>query len=172
METISILAKSEPPLSLHTHIEDCLRIYYFLKECFPNAGSFRFDGVDFWSILHKAIIFHDLGKAHKEFQNVLRKVHDSKWYGQRHELFSIPFVPSLDATDAIKNLLMLVIAGHHKAFDDLQYNYLKYRPEGKTDFDFVEMEMLDFYEEFKKVDVQSVSNLLKDHYQIHLNTIK
>jgi CRISPR-associated endonuclease/helicase Cas3 len=116
METI--LAKSEPELSLKTHIDDCLLIFDFLKQCFPKAGTLQYKNLNFWDTLYTAVVFHDLGKAHREFQKVLMKL-PNEWHSQRHELFSLPFIDALQAEDNLKTLLRFAIAGHHKDIEQL-----------------------------------------------------
>jgi CRISPR-associated endonuclease/helicase Cas3 len=166
-----ILAKSEPELSLKTHINDCLLIFDFLKKCFPKAATTQYRSIDFWDILYKAVIFHDLGKAHKEFQNLLKKL-PNDWLGQRHELFSLPFVEALPMETEAKRLLHLVIAGHHKDFEQLHHRYLNaYRITGKNDFDFEEEEKLNFEEEIEKVDVAEINKILKQYFNLDFSTI-
>ncbi|OQP59770.1 CRISPR-associated helicase/endonuclease Cas3 [Niastella populi] len=169
METI--LAKSEPELSLKTHINDCLLILDFLKKCFPKAAATQYRSIDFWDILYKAVIFHDLGKAHKEFQSLLKKL-PNNWLGQRHELFSLLFVEALPLETEAKKLLHLVIAGHHKDFEQLHQRYLNaYRIAGKNDFDFEEDEKLNFKEEVGKVDAAEVNKILKHYFSLDFSTI-
>lgn len=169
METI--WAKSEPALSLKTHIDDCLLIFRFLKECFPKAGTIQYKNLNFWDTLYKAIVFHDLGKAHKEFQKVLKKL-PNNWYGQRHELFSLPFVEALQVETELKALLRLAIAGHHKDFEQLHHKFLSaYRRNDKSDFDFEEEDKLDFEKEFGKVDVAEIRKLLREQFQTDLTTV-
>lgn len=167
----NILAKSNPELSLKTHIEDCLLIFQFLKQCFPKAGNVHYNNYDFWDVLHKAIIFHDLGKAHAEFQKVLKKFPNA-WYNQRHELFSLSFIDALQEEAELKDLLALVIAGHHKDFELLHKQFLTaYRPNRISNLDFEEEEKMDFEEEFKKVDCDKIKYFLKEEYQINLSNI-
>lgn len=166
---MDILAKSEPQITLKEHIDDCLRILCWLKQCFPQVS--RFDQyLDFWEALKFAVIFHDLGKAHPEFQNVLRKLPD-KWYRQRHELFSLPFIERLEINEELKAILRLVVAGHHKDFDKLYREYIKctYRFSKAGDFDFEEEDKFDYQEEFQKINCQNIFELLKSHYQINLS---
>jgi CRISPR-associated endonuclease/helicase Cas3 len=87
MATNEILAKSEPQLTLQEHIEDCLKIHSFLKEQFADITKLPNIPSEFWEYVRISMIFHDLGKSHKEFQKLLRG-EESKWKKQRHELFS------------------------------------------------------------------------------------
>jgi len=111
---------NQPPISLKEHIEDCLLVYDFVKSAFPKAAEVSGLGHGFWEVLKLAIIFHDLGKAHREFQKLLNR-RNNQWNFQRHELFSIPFVEAIEGlNDETKHLLKLAIAGHHKDFETLQ----------------------------------------------------
>lgn len=167
----TILAKSEPEISLKTHIDDCLLIFGFLKQCFPKAGTVQYKNLNFWDTLYKAIVFHDLGKAHTEFQKVLNNF-PNNWYGQRHELFSLPFIEALQVEAELKAILRLAVAGHHKDFEQLHHKYLSaYQRAGKSNFDFEEEEKLDFEEEFGKVDSTEIRKLLKEQFQIDLSKV-
>ncbi|MCC6287454.1 MAG: CRISPR-associated helicase Cas3' [Chitinophagaceae bacterium] len=168
---MELLAKSEPKLSLKIHIDDCLLIYRFLKECFPQVHSIKYKNFDFWELLYQAIVFHDLGKAHKEFQKLLKGL-PNQWYSQRHELFSLSFIESLPVDVELKSLLHLIIAGHHKDFEQLHQRYLSaYQNNTASGFDFEEEEKLKFEEEFKKVDCNSVLKILEEEFTITLKNI-
>ncbi|MEZ4965153.1 MAG: CRISPR-associated helicase Cas3' [Saprospiraceae bacterium] len=144
-----ILAKSDPEYSLRAHIADGLRIAEALKKAFPRVPEIA-GMTDFWQWLETAVVFHDLGKAHAAFQKMLRKDSGQDWRGQRHELFSLPFVAALDVPDAEKLLLLRVVAGHHRTFTELsQHIYHEYEdPEI-------------FEHEFSKVDVAGVLAVLR-----------
>lgn len=51
----------------------------------------------------------------------------TRWYCQRHELFSTPFIDHTDLPEKDKMLLKLIVAGHHKdfsfLFDHIQKGY-------------------------------------------------
>lgn len=128
-----VLAKSEPPISLQQHIDDCLLIKDCLQKSFPQIPVSA--GVEFWELLYLSILFHDLGKAHKEFQNVLLK-RANNWHFQRHELFSLPFIEALDLPSAQKELLKLIVAGHHKDFEVLHTEYIERQYEEKEEDGF------------------------------------
>ena len=66
-----VLAKSEPEISLRQHIDDCLHIMEQLKNCVPDVPVGHKQA--FWKILSEAIVFHDMGKVHPEFQKLLHK---------------------------------------------------------------------------------------------------
>lgn len=124
---LQVLAKSKPEVSLERHIDDCLHIYTQLIVCFPNLPLA--DPGTFWQILRDSLVFHDTGKAHVEFQRILYgKTGNSpgKWYGQRHELFSLYFIGQADLPDHRKNLLYYAVIGHHKSISDIYELTLHY----------------------------------------------
>ncbi len=163
---MKILAKSatdkDPELTLLEHIEDCLRIWEYLQKCFPNVPNTPSVSISFWEVLKLCIIFHDLGKAHKEFQKVLRGIKNNEWEKQRHELFSLPFFDAFEEIEPeVKKLMWWVIAAHHKDLDMLNKCYLE------------EYGGADGYKtEFSKVDTEGVRQLLREYYQIEISEIK
>ena len=174
---MTLIAKSkddknnQAAISLKEHIDDCLLVYGFLKNAFPKAAEVSYLGQKFWDVLKLAIIFHDLGKAHKEFQNLLNKKPDN-WKSQRHELFSIPFVDAIGnlGTD-VKHLLKLVVAGHHKDFETLQSRLSYYRSVNNFGMLDAGEEQKSFQESFNEnVDSRKVIELLYD-FGIKLHTI-
>lgn len=165
---MELLAKSEPRISLKEHIYDCLKIWEYLKICFPKAETIMHD-IDFWEVVRLGVIFHDLGKAHIEFTKLLMGL-ANEWTGQRHELFSIPFIDGLEIDNSTKQLLMLVVAGHHRDFERLNRDYITNTyTSNKSDDEFGEDEMLVYEEEFDKVNVKGVHNLLDNEFHIRLN---
>ena len=115
MNNFELLAKSEPPISLKQHIEDCLQVETQLIECFPNLPV---KASSLWELLRKAICFHDIGKCHKEFQKVLYKKKNI-WSNRRHELFSIPFVLNSNIPEKEQKIVLLAIIGHHKDIEEV-----------------------------------------------------
>ena len=123
MSEQQVLAKStnedgSRPLTLREHVDDLLNIYEHLKMGFPQAPHWASEP-DFWEIMHVAIVFHDLGKAHIDFQKILLKK-SNRWKGQRHELFSLPFLQVLDKKKKKMQLVERVVAGHHWTFERLK----------------------------------------------------
>lgn len=174
MEKNEILAKSEPQLTLHEHIEDCLKIHSFLKVQFADITKLPNIPSEFWEYVRISMIFHDLGKSHSEFQKLL-KGEESKWKKQRHELFSLPFFIAFDGIEdkAIKNVMLLAIAGHHKDYGQLFSRYINGFYQDETPNDGLELDLgttesITFVSEFKKVDVNAIKSLLKDKYQIDI----
>jgi CRISPR-associated endonuclease/helicase Cas3 len=164
-----MLAKSEPKISLKEHIDDCLHVLACLKKLFPQIRSI-FGDFDFWETLRISIIFHDLGKAHKEFQKLLNRQSNS-WNSQRHELFSLPFINGMENDCNHKKIISLIIAGHHKDFEQLYNDYISciYKTSLTKNFDFGDEDKLDFEEEFGKINRNEVMKLLRDEFDIVLN---
>lgn len=169
---MELLAKSNPELTLAEHIDDCLTILRELQACFSASSSFLTTlDREFWNTIRLAVIFHDLGKAHKEFQHLLReKSHE--WQRQRHELFSLPFIESYSGDSVLRKKLALVIAGHHKSFNDLLRYIDTYKSDQGNPFDFDTDELLGFDQEFKKVDQESIRTLLRKNYRISIQPVK
>ena len=162
MTTIAqeILAKSEPPVSLKQHIDECLRVYESLRKAFGRLPVG--DPDRFWRLIRLGIIFHDLGKSHSEFQKMLSGKR-ANWYHQRHELFSIPFIDQMDLSEEDNFLLKLIVAGHHKdfnfLFDHIQHGYKT----GEDLFSFGEDGKLDWDEETRKLNHIFIKRFLRDY---------
>ena len=137
-----LLAKSEPQIALKKHEMDGLEIWKQLQVSFPLAQKISAKD-NFWWLLRLAIITHDLGKAHSEFQKIL-KGENSLWRKQRHELFSLPFVAKLPLEEEDKKYVLRVVAAHHKNYKWLRKfissNYELHDPD-------------EFKKEFEKVNV-------------------
>lgn len=112
-----VLAKSEPAVTLSQHISDCLSIVKYLQLCFPNIPVE--DKEMFWKTLGIAMVLHDSGKCHKEFQKLLYGLKND-WHNRRHEVFSMYFVENSDLDDDIKKLVGFVVIGHHKSLQDIR----------------------------------------------------
>lgn len=168
---MELLAKSDPRVTLLEHINDCLGIREALIEHFPNAPKLFKTEADFWELLRLAIIFHDLGKAHREFQKILAGAKNSNWESQRHELFSLPFLEAFDLEESQKQLLRLVVAAHHKDLQKLNDEYIfnKYvEPDEENDGS-----RFDFFEEFREnVATRKVQELLLEKFQISIGQPK
>jgi len=151
-----ILAKSNPPVSLKQHILDALSVCKQLKAAFPDLPVSDTDR--FWQILHISIVCHDLGKSHAEFQKLLQN-QVNNWYNQRHELYSLPFVESLNIDENDKAFIRMVVTYHHKhkekIFDFVNHSYVF----DEDDYD----SKLSFREEFEKyVDTDGILSLLNE----------
>ena len=174
MATNEILAKSEPQLTLQEHIEDCLKIQSFLKVQFADITKLPNIPSEFWEYVRISMIFHDLGKGHKEFQKLLRG-ENSNWRKQRHELFSLPFFITFDGIEdkTIKDVILLAIAGHHKDYGQLFLRYINGFYQDETPDDGLELDLgttesITYISEFKKVDVNAIKTLLREQYQIDI----
>jgi CRISPR-associated endonuclease/helicase Cas3 len=154
-----ILAKSDPPHTLQAHIADGLRIAEDLKRAFPRAPEMA-AMPNFWQWLEMAVVFHDLGKAHTEFQKLLHKDPRHDWRGQRHEVFSLPFIAALDAPEAEKLLLLRVVAGHHRTFRELSEHI-------SDEYEVQE----DFEAEFSKVDTTGALAILRSFGNFPLKNV-
>lgn len=165
-----LLAKSEPQITLQEHIKDCLRIWHYLKICFPQVQDILKD-FDFWEVVRLAVITHDLGKSHIEFINLLEGK-SNKWEGQRHELFSLPFIEGLNIDAPSKQLIKLIVAGHHRDFETLHKNYISKAYSDGTINEFGDGGLMDYKDEFDKLLFQEVSQLLRDDFRIILGEYK
>jgi len=117
----SVLAKSNGK-SLFAHIEDCLKVYQNLCRALPAIPTTL--GQDsFFDLLFCAIYLHDWGKAHTEFQKLL-KGEKNQWLRSRHEIHSVPFIEMLPFEPKQKEFIAQSILGHHKDFEALlEYLY-------------------------------------------------
>lgn len=159
---MELIAKSNPTQTLKEHIDDALKIKELLKISFPNINEISFTD-DFWELLKICIIFHDLGKSHKEFQKLLFDK-KNEWKHQRHELFSLPFVKGLNNLE--KEFIYLVVAGHHKDFETLVSNLESYGSDNDNfglDLDGTS-EICTFANEFENnIPIKKVIELLKGY---------
>lgn len=174
-----LLAKSEPrnkeatfPVTLEEHIDDGLNVIIALKQSFPSAPKIA--GIDnFWKLLRLCVIFHDLGKAHLEFQKILRGIKQNEWCRQRHELFSLPFLEALKVNAQEKQWMRLVVAGHHRDFEVLWNKYISENYKEADDLDDFSAfnEDTSFDAEFELVNQKAVRQLLKSAYQISIDEV-
>lgn len=124
-----VLAKSDGK-SLSQHILDCLLVYRSLCRALPALPIIA-EQKGFFDLLFCSIYFHDWGKAHTEFQKVLRGKR-SQWAHGRHEIYSAPFVDMLCLSAEDRELICQAILGHHKDFETL-WSYL-YSPQEIEDY--------------------------------------
>src|SRR5690554_5465563 len=156
-----LLAKSNPPKTLKEHIDDALKIKEMLKKAFPTIEKISYTN-NLWELLNTAIVFHDIGKAHIEFQKLLYGL-KNEWEFQRHELFSLPFIKSLNINET--ELIYLIVAGHHKDFETLIQHLESYGSEDYFGLDVSGTEEIDTFEkEFENnISVDKVLKLLKSY---------
>lgn len=117
-----LLAKSDGT-TLQQHIIDCLTIWEQLQSAVPGLPDI-FRNNTFWTLLFVTVYLHDFGKCHKEFQKYLQNTRNI-WFGQRHELYSLPFVDKVNLNEFEKLLIKRAILGHHKDFETLLHKYHK-----------------------------------------------
>ncbi|HEX8548049.1 MAG TPA: CRISPR-associated helicase Cas3', partial [Cytophagaceae bacterium] len=167
-----LIAKSKPQISLVDHINDCLNIQTILSSQFDISKISNIPK-DFWNLVRVSMIFHDLGKGHVEFQKLLND-QPNDWKSQRHELFSLPFFLAYGgiADKNIAGIILLAIAGHHKDFNQLFGRYIsKYNDsesKGSYDLNLGNTPKFSFVDEFKKVKIDAIKDLLKEDYKIEL----
>jgi len=117
----SVLAKSDGKC-LYAHVEDCLKVYQELCKALPAIPEILYED-NFFDLLFCAVYLHDWGKAHAEFQKLL-KGKKNHWLHSRHEIYSVPFVEMLPLGSEQKELIARSILGHHKDFETLlEYLY-------------------------------------------------
>lgn len=137
LETV-LLAKSaakgaakdsgDPPESLARHtalVLTRLADFIRLRPNLPHqAGQPRL-----WHCLYWAALLHDFGKATPGFQAALRPGGDptlkEQWRGQRHEVFSLAFLPWLGdgLSDDERLLVAAAILSHHRDAEEIQAMY-------------------------------------------------
>ena len=151
---MDLWAKSDGT-TLEEHIWDTLKVLEQLKQ--------RFDGVEehFWKTLHNALVLHDLGKAHREFQAKLQG-RSSQWDGQRHEIFSLPFVLGVDLPQNVKELVFYLVAFHHKNVQELRQALERYEEDEDFGLEGLEVDESSFDTEFDKVPVNIVQDIAKE----------
>lgn len=159
-----VLAKSEPRISLEKHVKDCLKVFENLKASIPNLPE-TVNKIRFWKLLRICIILHDTGKSHTEFQKKLRNQLNN-WHHQRHELFSLPFINALSLSESDKQLITLVVAGHHKSFNELFDFVDKNYKSGASNFGLLSELELDNKPTFEESFATFVNpELLKGYFQ-------
>ena len=130
-----IYAKSNPLVTLEKHVEDCITIFEQIKNCIPNLPVG--DASSFWNTVRCSIVFHDMGKSHRDFQKLLVGERN-KWNQQRHEVFSIPYVFAMSTDIIDKSLVSYSIIGHHKALKEIVNVVGALYREEKDEFDLFE----------------------------------
>jgi CRISPR-associated endonuclease/helicase Cas3 len=133
-----MLAKSDG-LSLEQHIQDLLDVSLVFRQASPALQTY-FDDIDFWDYLNQAILFHDLGKATKGFQSLMK---NNEPYRFRHEIISALVVQNYTNDELIINAIL----AHHKNFEKLKELLNEYENNKKYNQDRwieKEFEELDF----------------------------
>ncbi|QTA93739.1 CRISPR-associated helicase Cas3' [Desulfonema magnum] len=168
----SVLAKSDGS-SLLNHIRHCLEIFRGLRAALPLLPEVS-EKKNFFEMLFFSVYLHDWGKAHAEFQKILRGRRSVLWLNSRHEFYSVPFVDMLPTDAADRRSVARVILGHHKDFEALlPHLYSKEVIEAyEKNLKGGEVNPVDFDANFrKKLDFHYLKKLkqgLGDFYQEYL----
>ncbi|CAA6826324.1 MAG: CRISPR-associated helicase Cas3 [uncultured Sulfurovum sp.] len=134
-----MLAKSDG-LSLEQHTQDLLDVAEEFKKAFPTLEKF-FKSSEFWNDLKFSILFHDIGKSTKGFQNLMS---NNQKYRFRHEVLSA--IVAQNYTD--NEMIINAVLSHHKNFDKLKELFNEYDNNEKYNQDrwiSKEFEELDFF---------------------------
>ena len=121
-----LLAKSNPPETLVEHTENCLSVYFSMRETMPFLAEISGEP-SFFDHLFYTVALHDFGKAATGFQDQLRSTAEP--WGYRHEILSAGFVVGLDLPLRIKQAIGLAILTHHKDIQILRDRYPCFPPQ-------------------------------------------
>ncbi len=143
-----MLAKSDG-LSLEEHIEDLLYVSQALKIAFPVIKKL-FGDDEFWNYLKTSILFHDIGKTTKGFQELMK---EGKKYRFRHEILSA--IVAQNYTD--NELIINAVLSHHKNFKKLKELLNEYKNNEKHNQDRW------IAKEFKELDFAWIEQFLANH---------
>lgn len=115
----AICAKSNPLVTLDEHTEDCMHVMDMIKESLPLLSQITIFGEMLWEMLFISIVFHDVGKAAKGFQDMLIS---GRKYKFRHERLSGAVFEQAahGIPQDCKDAILRVILTHHKACEDLK----------------------------------------------------
>jgi CRISPR-associated endonuclease/helicase Cas3 len=129
-----VLAKSEPPISLRRHTEDCLHVFRSVRRLFPHVQ--RICGEEnFFEFLFYSIFLHDFGKAATGFQKALFTNDKKKRWKYRHEILSAGYINCLESLDdEAKRAVAMAIITHHKHVKTLEERYSTIDEYGKEDW--------------------------------------
>lgn len=157
-----VLAKSEPKTTLSQHIDDCLNILYQLQ---TNMSNLPLNDKDlFWLQLKAAVIMHDAGKVHPEFQKLLLG-NNNKWFHQRHELFSVYLAMNSICNQTLGKEGIIAILGHHKSLNDLHHFVCSNYDEDEWE----EENHLSFDDECDRLNQPALWNIMSKYDVSHLS---
>lgn len=129
-----VLAKSEPPISLRQHTEDCLHVFRSVRLLFPHIPQIC-NEPKFFEYLFYALFLHDFGKAATGFQKALFAKTKSERWKYRHEILSAGYIQCLETLDdEAKHAIAMAIITHHKAVKTLEEKYSTVDFYGKEDW--------------------------------------
>ena len=146
-----MLAKSDG-LSLEEHIQDLLDVSQAFKIAFPALKEL-FGDDKFWNYLKTSILFHDIGKTTKGFQELMI---ETKKYRFRHEVLSA--IVAQNYTD--NGLIINAVLSHHKNFEKLKEllneydNNEKYNQDRWIAKEFEELDFLWIEQFLEKHDIE------------------
>ena len=120
-----LLAKSDPPETLVEHTENCLSVYFSMRETMPFLAEVSGEP-EFFDHLFYTVALHDFGKAATGFQAQLRS--GAGPWGYRHEILSAGFVVGLNLPPVTKCAIGLAILTHHKDIQVLREKYPCFPP--------------------------------------------
>ncbi|MBC8525742.1 MAG: CRISPR-associated helicase Cas3' [Candidatus Cloacimonetes bacterium] len=156
-----LLAKMDET-TLQEHIGDCLQVSLNLQKVIPQLPIVA-ETEDFWDLLLLAILFHDVGKIHPEFQKVLRK-QKNHWEHQRHEVYSTIFTNKLNIDQEKLILIQKAILAHHKTFFYLNQKY-KTEDDLKNEMIFwsdkIDYHPEDLLENLRRIPARNISTILE-----------
>ncbi|MBN2396666.1 MAG: CRISPR-associated helicase Cas3' [Candidatus Atribacteria bacterium] len=115
-----ILGKSDGT-TLQEHLNSCILVCCELKKALPYIAKISKLN-DFNNLLITAILFHDFGKIHPEFQKMLMN-QSNHWEHQRHEIYSVIFTNKIELDSKKLQLIQKAILAHHRSFDELKQKY-------------------------------------------------
>ena len=121
-----LLAKSNPSETLVEHTENCLSVYFSMRETMPFLAEISGEP-DFFDHLFYTVALHDFGKAATGFQAQLRSATEP--WNYRHEILSAGFIVGLDLPLRIKQAIGLAILTHHKDVQILRDRYPCFPPQ-------------------------------------------
>ena len=121
-----LLAKRHPPETLVEHIENCLSVYFSMRETMPFLVEVSGEP-DFFDHLFYTVALHDFGKAATGFQAQLRSAAEP--WNYRHEILSAGFVAGLNYPSVTKRAIGLAILTHHKDIQTLKEQYPCFPPQ-------------------------------------------
>ena len=121
-----LLAKGNPPETLIKHTENCLSVYFSMRETMPYLAEISGEP-DFFDHLFYTVALHDFGKAATGFQAQLQL--EAERWGYRHEILSAGFVAGLNYPLLTKRAIGLAILTHHKDVPTLRAQYPCFPPQ-------------------------------------------
>jgi len=143
-----MLAKSNG-LSLEDHTQDLIDVAKEFKIAFPALEKL-FKDARFWDYLKISILFHDIGKTTKGFQNLMN---NGGQYRFRHEVLSAIIAQNYSDNE----LIITAVLAHHKNFEKLKELLNEYDNNKKYNQDrWIE-------KEFKDLDFLWIEQFLKKH---------